>query len=289
MLLEMSKQRSRGETRPQVRLAMTSTGRPRGKGKVDIGDAKRMRISGWEVKPEVEPRNQTHCRPATVPDLARGRRTKPLSIASHGSWRWSVTQTGGDVDDLDLPMHLVVAVLPRVCGAKRASWAGENSNWATAEGVDLSWQTGEFLVWSADGTVGTEVCSQDDKQAQRHHEALIIQWEIGKLLHPGWHWESMWLETDVWTCGRVTKPSTGCQEWSSRLKSYESGHVTAILGTRRWPGKQWVDRAPTESVLLSPHISLEWKLKQGCQKYMIPFSRISVCQLRGQRDIRRWV
>lgn len=73
MLLEMSKQRSRGETRQQVRLAMTSTGRPRGKEKVDIGDAKRMRISGWEVKPEVEPRNQTHCRLATVPGLAGGR------------------------------------------------------------------------------------------------------------------------------------------------------------------------------------------------------------------------
>lgn len=221
--------------------------------------------------------------PATVPGLAGGKRTKPLSIASHGSWSWSVTQTGGDMDGLELPMHLVVAVLPRVCGAKRASWAGEKSNWGC---WSVSWQTGEFPVWSADGTVGTEVCSQDDKQAQRRH---VCYKEKLENFCTGVSWESMWLGTDVWTCGRATKPSSGCQEWSSRLKSYESGPVIAILGTRRWPGKQWVDRAPTESVLLSPHISLEGKLKQDCQKYMIPFSWTSVCQLRGQRDIRRWV
>lgn len=121
---------------PTSELPMTSSGRPWRKEKVHVGDAKRIWISAWEVKAEVEPRGQTQCRPATVPGLAGGKWTKPLSIASPGSWRWSVTQTGGDMDGLELLLHLVVAVLPKVCGAKRASWAGEKSKWATAEGVD---------------------------------------------------------------------------------------------------------------------------------------------------------
>lgn len=41
----------------------------------------------------------------------------------------------------------------------------------------VSWQTGEFPEWSADGTVGTEVCSQDDKRAQRRTFAIMRNWK----------------------------------------------------------------------------------------------------------------
>lgn len=139
-------------------------------------------------------------------------------------------------------------------------------------------------MWSAEGTAGTGVCSQDDKGP---HRGTVFTIMGNKTSAAGIAVRECAAGDLPVNMGRATKPSPACQEWSSGLKPCETGPGIAIWGARL--AREAVTRVHSESLLLSPNLSLKGKLKQGCQKHIIPFSQTTVCHLRVQRDIRRWV